>query len=140
MVSIVLHKVMADVVDQQLLNHREQAAAQEQTRSPSTAAPCLNGARSTNCLCFETPGTMPISANSSWLCCCWTYLQHITAQQTLPDTLCLRVVRVVQGMQSGVVCQVAGDPRVPVATVPVEVGVKQGCPVSPLLYCTRMMP
>jgi hypothetical protein len=57
-------------------------------------------------------------------------------QQEVPE----HVVRMVQGMYAGLKCQVAGEGGAAATTVPVGVGVKQGCPASPLLYCYYVQP
>lgn len=147
MVSTVLHKVMANVVTQQVLDHREQAAAQEQDPLPRHCGFLPERSTLHNLFVLQNAmhhaqhrkkqlAVLLLDISAAYDSACQQTLLDTLRSQQLPE----HVVRMVQGMYAGLECQVVGDHGVPVATVPVQVGVKQGCPASPLLYCYYVQP
>jgi hypothetical protein len=147
MVSTVLHKVLANVVTQQVLDHREQAIAEGEDPLPRHCGFLPERGTLHNLFVLQNAmhhahhrkeglAVLLLDISAAYDCASQQTLLDTLRQQRVPE----HVVRMVRGMYSGLKCQVTNDQGVPVATVPVGVGVKQGCPASPLLYCYYVQP
>jgi Reverse transcriptase (RNA-dependent DNA polymerase) len=147
MVSTVLHKVMANIVNQQMLEHREQAADQGEDPLPRHCGFLPERSTLHNLFVLQNAmhhaqhkrqglAVMLLDISAAYDSASQQVLLDTLRQQQLPE----HVVRMVQGMYAGLKCQLVGDRGVPGATVQVGVGVKQGCPASPLLYCWYVQP
>jgi hypothetical protein len=147
MVSTVLHKVLANVLNQQVLKHREQAAAQEQDPLPRHCGFLPDRSTLHNLFVLQNAihharhrrqvlAVLLLDISAAYDSAGHQMLLDTLRQQEVPE----HVVRMVQGMYAGLKCQVAGEGGAAATTVPVGVGVKQGCPASPLLYCYYVQP
>ena len=144
MVSSVLHKVLSNLVNDQILSHRN-----EQPTDPLPRQCGFLPGRSTLHNLFMLQNAVHHAVGTrqgiAVLLLDVASAYDSVSQQMLLDTLREQqfpphLVRMVRGMYQGLQCCMLDERGGCMPAFPVGVGVKQGCPSSPLLFCYYVQP
>lgn len=138
MVSCVLHKILANIVTDQL--HLHVSDSHDLLPRHCGFIPARGTLHNLFVLQHaihhavghkESLHVMLVDVAAAYDCANHQLLLDTLASQQVPN----HVIRMVRGMYSGLRCQIQSPSGGRLPGFPITVGVKQGCPASPLLYC-----